>query len=180
MNPGELKHRLIFQANSGGSPGDDGAIPNAYTTQFTVWGKIAQPAVTPEVYEGERLAPTQQAEITIRNRPGVNAGLRVLHKRAGSTLAAGINSAVTALTLNEALAFELGPDDYLLIENEIVRVTAGGGTTSLTVERGVIGTTAASHSTSVVATRVQAYEILGVDTASQFDGLIRLTARRVG
>lgn len=180
MNPGMLNHRLAFQANTSSTLGDDGATVLAYATQFTVWGKIDQPTVTTEAYEGQRLAATEQVNITIRNRPGVNAGLRVLHKRSASTLAAGINSSTTTVTLAEALPFQLGSDDYLLIDNEIVRVTAGGATTTLTVERGALDTTAASHSTGAVSTRVQVYEVQGVATANQVDGFIEITARRVG
>lgn len=69
-------------------------------------------------------------------------------------------AAPTVTTLNGAIINTTSPitvvsgtgianNDFLQIDNEILQVTAGGGTTSLTVSRGQRGTTAASHSSGV-------------------------------
>jgi hypothetical protein len=58
-----------------------------------------------------------------------------------TTLAAAIvNNTATSITVNNAIA----TGTYINIDSETLLVTAGGGTT-LTVERGQLGTTAASH-----------------------------------
>jgi hypothetical protein len=54
----------------------------------------------------------------------------------------GINATQTNLT-SSGTAIQDG--DYIRIENETLHVTAGGGTTTLTVDRGQLGTTAAPH-----------------------------------
>ena len=61
-----------------------------------------------------------------------------------TTLNGGINAAVTSITLTAARFADTGLP-YAMIENEKVQITAGWGTTSLTVVRGVKGTTKAIH-----------------------------------
>ncbi len=179
LNAGHLNHRLIFQSNTATGVGADGAPNVAYATAFTTWGKVSQPGPVGEIVEGDRVAAVQDATITVRFRPGINAAQRILHKRAGTTTSAGINSAVTTVTVNEALAFDGGADDYILVDNEIMRVTSGASTT-LTVERGALDTTAASHSSGAVVTRVQVYEIDGVASGPGVNEELIISARRVG
>lgn len=73
-----------------------------------------------------------------------------------TTLSGSINSAVTSLTVNDALGFAAATDtdDLILIESEFIRVTAGMGTTSWTVSRGYAGSTAASHASGATVTRI--------------------------
>jgi hypothetical protein len=69
---------------------------------------------------------------------------------ADTTLAAGINSSVTALSVTTLPAGVSAAPFACKIGSEIMEVTAlsGGGSLSWTVTRGYAGTTAASHSTS--------------------------------
>jgi hypothetical protein len=61
-----------------------------------------------------------------------------------TTLAAAITTTgQTAITV--ASGTGITNNDYVQIDNEICQVTAGGGTTSLTITRGQKGTTAATH-----------------------------------
>lgn len=179
INAGDLKHRLIFQSNTATGLTDAGTPNVAYTTAFTVWGKVMQPSPVNEIVEGDRVAAVQDAQIFVRFRQGINAAQRILHKRSGSTLTAGINASVTTAVINEALPFDGGADDYILIDNELLRVTTGT-TGTLTVERGVLDTTAASHSTGAVVTRVQVYEIEGYASGAMVDEEVMINARRVG
>ncbi len=59
-----------------------------------------------------------------------------------TTLAADITSTQTFITLAAA---RFADGDTIVIDNEQMIVTAGGGTTSLTVQRGQNGTPKASH-----------------------------------
>lgn len=180
IDAGKLKHRLIFQSNAGSTMTDAGEPVLAYTNSFTVWGSVDTPSPMSEIVEGQRVAPVQEAKITIRYRPGINAALRILHKRASTVTAAGVNSSVTTVTLTSALAFELGADDYLLVDSELMRVTAGGTGTTLTVERGALSTTAVLHDSGAVATRMQLYEIEGIAAQGDTNTETVISARRVG
>ena len=66
-------------------------------------------------------------------------------------LSANINNTVTTITVGSGANIING--DTLLVDAEQMQVTAGGGTTSLTVTRGANGSTAASHTSP---TEVQA------------------------
>lgn len=59
-----------------------------------------------------------------------------------SALAANIDSAQTAISLQSA-AFADG--DLVIVGSEIMKIVSGGGTTALTVQRGVSGTAPAAH-----------------------------------
>lgn len=72
---------------------------------------------------------------------------------ASNALASGINSVATSLTLVSATNFPTSGNFRLIIGNELLLCTAISGTT-LTVIRGIEGTTAISHATGVVVTHV--------------------------
>ena len=62
-----------------------------------------------------------------------------------------MNGAITAgqttSTITVASGATISNGEFLVIDGEYMQVTAGGGTTSLTVTRGLLGTTAAAHAT---------------------------------
>ena len=60
-----------------------------------------------------------------------------------TTLSANITAAQTTITVNSGAS--IANNDVLLVDAEQMQVTAGGGTTSLTVTRGFNGSTAATH-----------------------------------
>jgi hypothetical protein len=62
-----------------------------------------------------------------------------------ATAAAITTTTQTSVTVNTT-AVQTG--DYILIDSERMLVTGGGGTTNLTVQRGQLGTTAATHNTN--------------------------------
>jgi len=65
---------------------------------------------------------------------------------AWTTLAGSILAGDTSLTVASASAFPSSAQFRILIEDELLLVTAGAGTTTWTVTRGVESTTAAAHS----------------------------------
>lgn len=71
---------------------------------------------------------------------------------ANTTLSGAITNSATALVLASATGFPASGNFVLFIENEQVLVTAGQGTTNLTVTRGYNGTTAAAHASGVAVT----------------------------
>lgn len=76
-----------------------------------------------------------------------------------TTLAAGINDSVTTITVTAAV-FKYTDEPVLKCGTELIYVTAGFGTTSLTVVRGWNNTTAASH--SLADPIYMAYNVTGV------------------
>lgn len=71
-----------------------------------------------------------------------------LANNAGSTLASSISNSATSLSVASAAGFPTSGNFRILIESEILLVTAVSGTT-FTVTRGQEGTSAASHSSGV-------------------------------
>jgi hypothetical protein len=65
-----------------------------------------------------------------------------------ATLTAGVSSGATTLPLSAAIGVADGRTMRVVCEGEVMLVTAGMGTTSLTVTRGQEGTTAAAHPSS--------------------------------
>lgn len=61
-----------------------------------------------------------------------------------STLNGAINNSQTSIVTNATLTFGVSPIKLIVVGTEIMQVTAGAGTTSLTVTRGMFGTAAAS------------------------------------
>ena len=73
---------------------------------------------------------------------------------ARTTLSAGINSSVTSITVNSASNFPTSPIYRIIMDGEIMLVTAGAGTTTWTVTRGAEGTTAVSHNAGATLTQI--------------------------
>ena len=72
---------------------------------------------------------------------------------AASTLSSTINSSVTSLTLVSATTFPTSGTFTIIIDSELLRVTAVAGAV-LTVVRGTEGTTAAAHTAGATITHV--------------------------
>lgn len=79
-----------------------------------------------------------------------------------ATLAADITSTQTNLTLASA---RFTDGDTIIIDNEQMIVTAGGGTTSLTVQRGQNGTPKAAHTSGASVYSALTYTTLKVKPA---------------
>ncbi len=67
-----------------------------------------------------------------------------------TTLSAAMTNVQTTATVVSGTGF--ANNDYITIGTEILQITAGGGTTSLTVARGQLGTTAAAHTSGTAVT----------------------------
>ncbi len=76
----------------------------------------------------------------------------------GTKSATTINATMTAAQTTATVASGTGEanNDYLQIDSEIIQITAGGGSTNLTViARGQLGTTAAIHTSGAAVTDIQ-------------------------
>jgi hypothetical protein len=85
---------------------------------------------------------------------------------AQTTLSAAITSTIgTSLSVASASGFPSSAQYRIRVDNELMLVTAGAGTTTWTVTRGLEGTTAATHSNGATVTQVLtkrgAYNVVG-------------------
>jgi FtsP/CotA-like multicopper oxidase with cupredoxin domain len=71
----------------------------------------------------------------------------------------------TSITVAAATGFPATNGYYVRLDNEVVRVTAGAGTTTWTVQRGQLGTAAAVHATGAVVSA------LATDFTAGFSGI---------
>ncbi len=72
-----------------------------------------------------------------------------------TSLNGSINNSTTSITVATATLFPSGPNFRIVVDTEVMLVTAGGsGTTSWTVVRGYEGSTAASHANGAVVANV--------------------------
>lgn len=90
-------------------------------------------------------------------------------KPAATTLSASIASTgATSMTVTSASGFPGSGNYNIQIDSEILTVTAGQGTTTWTVTRGVNGSTAATHSNGAVVTGGNAPGSTAVTNGSLF------------
>jgi hypothetical protein len=73
---------------------------------------------------------------------------------AATTLNGAITNVATSITVASATGFPAAAQYRILIDSEVLLVTAGAGTTSWTVTRGAESTTAASHLDAAAVTHV--------------------------
>ena len=137
-----LSHLLIVQKPT--ETQDSGGEPDVAWSEFDqVWGDRRSDGGSES--ESGGVLTMRKVNIEIHYRAGITEKMRILARSEHTTLNGAINSSVTSITVASAAALPLEGEYRVLVESELMTVTAGQGTTSLTVTRGVDGTTAASH-----------------------------------
>jgi len=117
----------------------------------------ARSAGTSTLTTTTQLADTYQVTGTVTCAVGVKtiteAGLfDATTSSPTTTVAASMTASATAMTIGSGTGLPGSGNYYMQLENEVVLVTAGQGTTTLTVSRGVLGSTSAVHSSGVATT----------------------------
>lgn len=102
-------------------------VVNVYSTPVTTASTASACAPVTE-FLGTKVATTLSAAITVTTSPAV------IHVTSGTSIANA---------------------DFLQIDSEIMQVSSGGGTTTLTVTRGQQGTSAATHANAVATQDIQ-------------------------
>lgn len=74
---------------------------------------------------------------------GQHEDMQLFLRNPSAPLSAGIDADDTEITFEDAPYFEDG--DFLIVGSEMLQVVSGGGTNTLTVQRGIGGTTPAEH-----------------------------------
>lgn len=128
--------------------------------QFAALAASVNPLSGTEKFINQGLRGEVTAEIILPYQAGVNEKMRVLTPREDTTAAAAINDSQTSITVASAAGFPTGQDYRIRIDDELMEITAGHGTATWTVTRGVDGTTAAPHSSGAKIERMGIYNIL--------------------
>jgi len=97
-----------------------------------------------QVSEGDMVSPDSD---TYNGTDGESRDRQLFIANEQTTLTGGLNNSQTNVTLAQA-RFAIG--EVVMADSEQMLVTAGGGTTALTVQRGYNGTAAAAHSNGAV------------------------------
>ena len=113
--------------------------------------QLAQP-----VSEGTLTSPDSD---TYNGTDGESKDRQLYLANEQTTLAADITSTQTTITLASA---RFADGDTIIVGSEQMIVTAGGGTTSLTVQRGQNGTAKATHSSGATVYSALSYTTLKV------------------
>jgi len=151
------------QLGTTGAAHSNGATVTAYsisTTTTTLNGTITAGATTLVVASSTGIGIGDYILINAENMLVTNVAgttLTVTRGALGSAAAGHTNGATVTIdentlpaattTVNVVSGTSIGTGDFIQVGTEFMQVTAGGGTTSLTVARGALGTTAASQVT---------------------------------
>jgi hypothetical protein len=81
-----------------------------------------------------------------------------------TTLASAITDTQTAVTVASATGFSTTVPYLVKVENELMLVNAGAGSTTWTVKRAQLGTTATTHSSGVAVTQKQRAHVIRCGT----------------
>lgn len=162
MEAGQLRHRVILQKQTETQSSISGAVTRSWANDATLWGSV-QPLTGREAWRALQVRPETTHMVRLRHRNGVNAEKRILAPKETTTLGAAITTTDgTSITVAADLGVSASTQFRILIDSELMLVTAGHGTTTWTVERGADGTTGATHANAAVVTLMGILEILDV------------------
>lgn len=117
----------------------------AWTAIQTMMAKV-MPFTGREVMYAKQVGSDITYRVNFPYYPAIEPDQRVLAQRDSTTLTTTMNDSVTSMVVADHTQFSpKGSDFYVKIDDEIIRVTAGQGTSTFTVTRGQLGTSAAAH-----------------------------------
>ncbi len=177
---GTLNNRWRIQSATVSSLTDSGEEVRTWATDATVWGGRMPDTTASEIERADATVGQAIEMVQMRYRAGLSSNRRLLLEHDKTDLAANINSTTTTVTLAAVLRFDGSENDYLVIGSEVMRVISGGTTTTLTVQRGALETTAASHTAGASVRRISKYDILAVVKADELKDEIEMRVRRDG
>jgi len=152
---------------------ESGAPTMAWTNVTQMWAEV-MPFAGRERIEAQQVTPELSHKIRVRYQDNVMAERRLLLPQNSDILGAAIsNASVTAITVSDTDLIKCDRPTVIRCESEFMIVTAGFGTTALTVTRGAFGSTAAAHAISTTVIRMAILEIDSViDTGNAHVELI--------
>lgn len=158
---GDYRHRCVIQKRT--DTRDAAGQPIPAWSEFAVRWMSRRFLSGSEGFQGDAVRQSEQtAEFRTHLTRGVSARMRILYPGPVTTVATGITATSSTLTVASASEFPLVNNHRVRIGSEILRVTAGNGTTSWTVTRGVDSTSAAA---ATAGTAVQGLDIYDIESA---------------
>ena len=155
MRAGEMRHRIGIHNLTSGS----------WTHAAWQFAEIMGRGSQPWFAKGMVQQPVSHYVRTRYNQQLLSRS-RILAPAHGVTLAGLTTSGATSITLSSAFTGQAWPY-YVRIEDEVLYVSAGFATTTLTVARGQFGTTAAAHSAGSAVIRCELLAVGSVDVLQQ-------------
>jgi len=144
---GRLRHRILIQRPTAGTDARGGATAS-WSTYAERWAAY-EPVAGREAVQADQRTGIGSARLRLRYLAGLGAAMRVLLPRLKTTLGAALDAVSTTLTVSSAAGFPTTLRYRVRIEDELLEVTGGQGTTTWTVTRGVDGTVATAHPSGV-------------------------------
>ncbi len=159
MKAGKLRKKLFLLQRSA-SVDTYGAETEIYTSLGRFWGSV-EPLSTKEKFNAGTTIGEETHRVRIRYRDNVVGSFRVLFENEFDTLNGAINDSTTTVEVSSGVKIGDQGDYYARIEEEVVQVTAGQGTTTLTVGRDKFSTGAATHATTTKMFKLTPMDIVG-------------------
>lgn len=161
MRAGELRDRLIIEKRTD-TRSDAGDPVPSWSEYAKRWCRVIPQSGT-EVYRNRQEEQTYSHRVEMRYLPGVRTKWRGLWRAGQQTTTTALSTASgTTLYVSSADEFPAAP--FLAqIDSEIIKVTAGFGTTTWTVTRAQDGTTGAVHNSGA---GVDLLTVLDIESAA--------------
>lgn len=179
MRAGDLTHRVVLQRGTETSD-SFGAGVMTWTNLATVWAKLEWLPGS-ESLHGDRDHADVPVRIMLRrgsNTISLRERDRVLVAQGATQITTTLSKTATSLVVNTPGVFPPDADFTLRIGDELVKVTAGAGTSAspYTISRASYGTAAAVHEAGKSAVHMLSLDIESVTPVSP--QTIELTASR--
>ena len=179
MKAGQLRQRGVLQQATDGKDSSGGPIVTWSDFLDPCWARVV-PLRGREWFQARQVHASVSHRVEMRYVAGVRAKMRFLAPRESTTLNGAIDNAVTELVVSSAAGLPTSGSFRIRIEEELLEVTAGQGTTTWTVTRGADGTTPASHADGKTLELMVVHEIEVVMNIEERDRELHvLTTERV-
>jgi head-tail adaptor len=165
MNSGALRDPIIIQQPTE-TTSSSGSVALTWTTFATRRGAI-RPLTGRERAQNAGTIPEVTHEVILRWCEGLKAKMRLLVPQSYTTLGAAITTTDgVSATVSDDAGTDYARDYRIKIDNEIMTITSGHGTTTWGVSRGQDGTSGATH---VISSVVAVYGILNINSVLDID-----------
>ena len=181
MRAGRLRHKLIVQKPTIGSDGKDafGQPTQGWSQYVTQWGSVSPLRGRELEAAQQRYGEVTHEVVTRSEKQGVTPDMRVLWKKADSTIGLAITTTGAAVQVVSSAEFPRQGTFRIQVEDEIMLVTAGYGTTALTASRGQDGTSASTHNLGTAVHVLGVADILATVNPDERDVELRHMAAEV-
>jgi len=180
LRAGKLNHKVIVQQPNISVKDTLGHITDGWTQYVTQWGLVRPMRGKEREAATQKYGDVTHEIVTRAEKLGVTPDMRVLWKKADSTVGKAIAS-VTDTAVQVVSSDEMPRQGAfrIQVQDEIMEVTAGWGTTALTATRGMDGTSASTHNLGAAVHVLGVANILATLNIDERDREFRIMATEV-